>query len=124
MSPDTTDASITAALFRAIDARDSAAFASLLAEDAVFRFGSAPPVEGRDAIQASVEAFFGSIASLAHDVTRVVRDGDSLFCEGEVTYERHDGSTITLPFADVLDYDDNLIRHYKIYMDVAPLFAS
>ena len=124
MSPDSPDAMHTAALFRAIDARDSAAFASFLTEDAIFRFGSAPPVEGRNAIRDAVEAFFSSIAGLTHDVTKVVRDGDTLFCEGEVNYERHDGSTITLPFADVLDHEGDLIRRYKIYMDIAPLFAS
>ncbi|MBT8080899.1 MAG: nuclear transport factor 2 family protein [Gammaproteobacteria bacterium] len=122
-APDLIDTD-TAALFRAIDARDGAAFAAFLTDDAVFRFGSAPPVEGRDAIRASVEAFFGSIAGLSHRVTTVVRDGATLFCEGEVTYERHDGSTISLPFADVFDYEGDLIRHYKIYMDVTPLFAS
>jgi ketosteroid isomerase-like protein len=124
VSPDTPDAINPAALFRAIDARDGAAFVSFLTEDAVFRFGSAPPVDGRDAIKASVEAFFGSIAGLAHHVTKVVQDGDSLICEGEVTYERHDGSKVTLPFANVLDCEADLVRHYKIYMDATPLFAS
>lgn len=114
----------TGGLFAAIDARDSAAFVAYLTDGAVFRFGSADPVQGRDAIQAAVEAFFGSIAGLSHSIDRVVRDGDTLFCEGEVTYRRHNGSQVTLPFADVFEYRDGLIDAYKIYMDIAPLYAD
>ena len=111
-------------LFAAIDARDSAAFVSYLTDGAVFRFGSAEPVQGREAVRAAVDGFFGSIAGLSHNVVRTVRDGDTLFCEGEVTYQRHDGSEITLPFADVFEYADGLIDHYKIYMDIAPLYGT
>lgn len=111
-------------LFAAIDAQDSAAFVSYLTDGAVFRFGSAEPVRGREAIQAAVDGFFASIAGLSHTINRVVRDGDTLFCEGEVAYRRHDGTDITLPFADVFEYADDLIDHYKIYMDIAPLYAA
>jgi hypothetical protein len=97
----------TGGLFAAIDAKDGAAFVAYLTENAVFRFGSAPPVQGRDAIQAAVDAFFTTIAG----------------CEGVVTYTRHDGSEIALPFTDVFEYEGILIAHYKIYMDVAPLYA-
>lgn len=111
-------------LFAAIDAQDSAAFVSYLTDGAVFRFGSADPVQGRAAIQAAVEAFFGSIAGLSHRIDRALRNGDTLFCEGEVTYRRHDGTEISLPFADIFEYSDGLIGHYKIYMDIAPLYAD
>ena len=111
-------------LFAAIDAMDSAAFVSYLTDGAVFRFGSADPVQGREAIQAAVEGFFGSIAGLSHSIERTVRDGDVVFCEGEVRYRRHNGTEITLPFADIFDYADDLIDHYKIYMDIAPLYAE
>ena len=79
----------TGGLFAAIDARDGAAFVAYLTENAVFRFGSAPPVQGRDAIRAAVDGFFTTIAGCSH----------------------------------VMEYDGILIAHYKIYMDVAPLFA-
>lgn len=123
MSLGTAAGADTGGLFAAIDARDGAGFASYLTEDAIFRFGSAPSVQGRDAIQAAVEGFFSSIAGLSHTIARTLRQGDTLVCEGEVTYERHDGSTITLPFTDVFEYEGDLIAHYKIYMDIAPLYA-
>jgi hypothetical protein len=41
-----------------------------------------------------------------------------------VTYQRHDGSEISLPFTDIFEYDGDLIAHYKIYMDIGPLYAD
>jgi ketosteroid isomerase-like protein len=114
----------TGGLFAAIDANDAAAFVGFLTDDAVFRFGSAPPVRGRSAIQAAVDGFFGTIAGCSHNVRKVVESGSTLVCEGEVTYRRHNGTEITLPFADVFEYAGDLIGQYKIYMDVSPLYAE
>ena len=55
-------------LFAAIDAQDGAAFVGYLTDDAVFRFGSAPAVQGRSAVRAAVEGFFDSIAGLSQDL--------------------------------------------------------
>jgi ketosteroid isomerase-like protein len=114
----------TGGLFAAIDAKDGAAFVAYLTENAVFRFGSAPPVQGRDAIQAAVEGFFTTIAGCSHRIDNMLRQGDTVVCEGVVTYTRHDGSDIELPFTDVLEYEGILIAHYKIYIDIAPLLAD
>ena len=111
-------------LFTAIDAQDGAAFVGYLTDDAVFRFGSAPAVQGRSAVQAAVEGFFGSIKGLSHTIHKTLRQADTLVCEGEVTYTRQDGSTITIPFVNVFEYDGDLIARYKIYIDIAPLYAG
>ena len=111
-------------MFAAIDMKDGAAFVSFLTEDAVFRFGSAPPVQGRDAIQAAVEGFFTTIAGCSHEIAKSLRQDVTVVCEGEVTYQRHDGSSVTLPFTDIFEYDGELIAHYKIYIDIAPLYAG
>lgn len=111
-------------LFAAIDARDSERFVGFLADDARFRFGSAPVVEGRDAIRDAVEQFFQSIQALEHRIGQVIESGNTLVCEGEVVYTRHDGTTIGLPFADVFELAGDRITEYKIYMDINPLFAS
>ena len=111
-------------LFRAIDARDATAFVGFLTDDAVFRFGSAPAVTGREAIRAAVEDFFDSIADLSHAIHNTLRDGDTLVCEGIVTYTRLDGSRIAIPFANVFEYAGDLVAEYKIYIDIAPLYAT
>lgn len=119
-----TEQSMLHDLFAAIDSKDPAAFVEFLTEDGQFRFGSAPAAVGREAIAAAVGGFFETIAGLKHRVANAMREGDTLFCEGEVTYSRHDGSEIALPFADVFEMDGAQIASYKIYMDVGPLYAA
>ncbi len=111
-------------LFVSIDAMDTERFLGFIAPDAQFRFGSTPAVRGHAGIRAAVEDFFSSIAALSHELQRLVAEGDSAVCEGEVTYTRHDGSTITLPFCNVFEVKDGLISLYRIYIDVAPLYAA
>jgi len=111
-------------LFASIDAMDTESFLSFIAEDATFRFGSTPPVHGHVAIRAAVEGFFASFAALEHDLQRLVANDDAVVCEGEVTYTRHDGSTITLPFANVFEVDGGLISLYRVYIDIGPLYAG
>ena len=111
-------------LFVSIDAMDTEGFLGFIAPGAEFRFGSTPPVQGHDAIRAAVEGFFSSFAALNHKLQRQVADGEAVVCEGEVTYTRHDGSKITLPFCNVFEIDNGLITLYRIYIDVAPLYAA
>lgn len=113
-----------AGLFAAIDAKDTEQFLEYLSESPRFRFGSAPAVEGRAAVRDAVQAFFDSIAGLEHSLSASASVGTTLFTEGDVTYTRHDGSTITLPFADVFELRDGRIADYKIYMDIGPLYAG
>jgi hypothetical protein len=114
----------TADLFRAIDARDPAKFVSFLAPDASFRYGSAAPVAGREAIAQAVAGFFGTIQALEHRLLYQWQDAASRVCEGEVTYTRHNGSKITLPFVVVLRPRAGLIQDYRIYVDIAPLYGA
>jgi hypothetical protein len=57
-------------------------------------------------------------------VHKTLASGSTLVCEGEVTYRRQDDTEITLPFTDVFEYTDDLIAHYKIYIDIGPLYAQ
>ena len=114
----------TGDMFAAIDAQDGAAFVAYLTEDAIFRFGSAPPVQGRSSIQAAVEGFFATIAGCKHTIFNSLRQDDTVVCEGEVAYQRHDGREVILPFTDVLEYSGELISQYKIYIDISPLYAE
>ncbi len=111
-------------LFVSIDAMDTEGFLGFVAPDAEFRFGSAPPVQGRAAIEEAVGGFFASIAALSHELQRIVAKDDTVVCEGEVTYTRRDGGAVTLPFCNVFETKDGLISVYRIYIDIAPLYAA
>ena len=111
-------------LFASIDAMDTESFLRFIHKDATFRFGSSPAVTGHAEIRAAVEGFFSSFAALQHDLQKLIADGDAVACDGEVTYTKHDGSKITLPFVNVFEIDGGLISVYRIYIDIAPLFAE
>jgi limonene-1,2-epoxide hydrolase len=111
-------------LFASIDAMDTERFLSFIHEDASFRFGSSPAVRGHADIRKAVEGFFASFAALRHDVLRTVCADGAVVCEGEVTYTRHDGSKITLPFVNVFEVEGGLISLYRVYIDITPLYAA
>lgn len=111
-------------LFAAIDRKDTDAFLGFLTDDAQFRFGSAAAVRGAAAIRAAVDGFFSTINSSTHALTNTLTNESTLVCEGEVTYRRMNNSEVTLPFTNVFALDDKLISQYKIYIDIAPLFAE
>lgn len=111
-------------LFAVIDARDAAGFLSFLTPDAQFRFGNAPTITGFEAIGAAVEGFFAAIASCRHQLLRTWNGPEAVACEGVVTYTRHDGSTVTVPFANVFELRGAKITAYRIYIDNSPLFSA
>jgi len=111
-------------LFASIDAMDTESFLGFIAEDCRFRFGSSPPVTGRDGIRAAVNDFFSMFAGLRHDLHRVVADDNGIVCEGEVTYTHHDSRQVTVPFCNVFEAEAGLISLYRIYIDLGPVFAE
>jgi limonene-1,2-epoxide hydrolase len=111
-------------LFASIDEKNVKRFLRFLTDDATFRFGSAEPVNGHAEIREAVEGFFATITGSKHVLGTIIADGGTLVCEGEVTYTRHDGTEITLPFANIFEFEGDVIAHYKIYADAAPLYAE
>lgn len=115
----------TPKLFAAIDSMDARAFCRYLSEDGSFRFGNAPAVKGVGNIAAAVGGFFASIQGLRHQIANVwVPADDTVIAEGEVTYTRKNGSTLTVPFVNVFEMKGDLVDSYKIYIDIAQLYAA
>jgi ketosteroid isomerase-like protein len=111
-----------AQLFRDIDAKDVKAFAAYLTEDALFRFGNAPPVRGKEAVRDAVAAFFASVKALGHAVHGSWAHPDAVVMHGEVTYTRHDGSRLAVPFANVLKMEGSSIQEYHVFADASELY--
>ena len=110
-------------LFEAIDARDADGFVSFLAPDCLFRFGNAPEVRGAGEIRLHVEAFFNSIAGLAHRIEDVWDVPGGLVCHGWVSYARRDGTGLTVPFANVFRLGPAGITEYRIFADTSTLHS-
>jgi ketosteroid isomerase-like protein len=111
-------------LFDTVDRQDAEGFGMFFTEDGLFRFGNAPTVKGRSEISASVSQFFESIKALRHRILDTWRSGDVEICEVEVTYTRHDDTTVDLMAACLFRMQGDRIADYRIYMDISPLHAA
>ena len=110
-------------LFQSIDQMDAGKFATFINNEAEFRFGNSPPVVGKEEIRKAVEGFFGTIRGVKHRLLATWTHPDTVICQGEVTYTRHDSSQLTLPFVNIFGIKDNLIKDYLIYVDINPLYS-
>lgn len=113
----------TAAIFAAIDAFDPDQFVGHLTEDCTFRFANAEPAVGRAAIKEAVTGFFSSIDGLTHHIVEVFDVGDVSIAKINVEYVRKDGKHVTVPNADILVFEGDLVRDWQIYIDVTPVYA-
>jgi ketosteroid isomerase-like protein len=112
-----------ARVFADIDTFDPEKFVTHLTPDVVFRFANADPLVGRDAVRDGVAGFFSSIAGLSHRLLNCWDVGDTTIVQADVEYRRHDGKSVTVPNADILIFDGDLVRDWQIYIDLAPVFA-
>src|SRR5687767_321495 len=110
-------------IFETVDRMDAQAFANYFTEDGLFTFGNAPTVKGPSEITTAVEGFFASIKGLEHRMLETWSVPGVDVVEVEVTYTRHDGSTVDLTAACIFRGQDDLISDYRIYMDINPLYA-
>lgn len=106
-----------------VDRMDAAGFAAHLAEDARLRFGNAEPVVGRGAIETAIAGFFETIKDLRHKIVNEWDVGDVTILELEVTYTRLDDQQVPVPVVTIYQRGADLIEDYRIYLDLAPVFA-
>jgi hypothetical protein len=66
--------------------------------------------------------FFGAIASIRHELLGTWRGTMTAVCEGEVTFTRHDGSALRVPFVTVFDLCGERIAACRLYIDNSALF--
>jgi uncharacterized protein (TIGR02246 family) len=111
-------------VFQAADSFDPEEFARLLAEDVRFVFGNAEPLMGREAVVAGLRAFFSTIGGLRHRIVRSWQVDADTIAETEVTYRRLDGKEAGVVAVSIWrTRDDGLISDYRIFVDLAPVYA-
>lgn len=110
-------------LFKVIDEMDCEKFAAFLDENGEFKFGNASTVKGRAEIKKAVSQFFNSIHGLQHNIKQIWSVDSCVIVNGEVTYTRKNKTQITIPFMNLLEMNNGLIKNYQIFIDISPLFA-
>jgi ketosteroid isomerase-like protein len=111
-------------LLGAIDVGDIARICTLLSPDICLRFGNDEPVHGLADVSARIAGLLSAVSALSHELCETWVHTDTVICEVEITYERRDGSRITLPCVDVFRLSNGLIADYRAYMDINPLFTA
>ena len=99
-------AQIAAALFRAMNAQDPAAFAALLARGAVFHFPGTAPVEGAARIEKFIKILFFNYPALAFEVRRVIADECCAAVEWANEGTSRDGSPYRNAGVTVIELDE------------------
>jgi hypothetical protein len=69
-----------------------------------------------------VGGFFGSVKGIHHELSASWEEEDMIICHGTVTYTRHDSTMLSVPFANILVVDGDLINKYLVFVDVSELF--
>ena len=112
-------------MFRDIDRMDADAWAAYLAPDAVMRFGNAEPVHGREACRDALAGFYDTISGLRHEIAEQWQQDSATIVEATVTYTRTDGRDVPVPVVTIYRTNaDDLIADYRVYIDLAPVFAE
>lgn len=107
-----------------IDALDMDRFLSFFAPDCTMGFGSYPLVHGLEGVRAMIAPVFAGVAGMRHQRLGLWIDDDATVARGEVTYTRHDRSTVTIPFMTHFVFAEGRIRSTHVYIDIAPLYAQ
>jgi hypothetical protein len=109
-------------LFAHGEAFDTGGFIDFFSDQPMCQFGNAAACQGKEAIRACFAALFGGLQALYHDIRAMWEVGDVVFVEMDVTYWRKDGSSVTLPCADLFRFDADKIQEFRVFMDASPVF--
>ena len=110
-------------LFSDIDSMEPERFTAHLADDVVMRFGNAEPVRGKAAVHDAWAAFCDGLDGVSHPPGRRWESEQGTVAEADVSYTRKDGTTVTVPVVTIYRSSGELIDDYRIFIDLAPLFA-
>jgi len=109
-------------VYQSIDQANANKFASYITPEGSFRFANHPAVAGRKEVEDFVEGFFKSLKSIRHSHLESWESGNAIFVNGTVTYTRHNGTILALPFSCTWKMKDQLINEYLIFIDSSDLY--
>jgi len=99
-------------------------FAELFAPDGKLVFANGDPMIGPAAIEAGVSGFFETIKGLRHAIVSEWHEQGDTVLELGVTYDRLDGKQVSIPVVTIFHRrNDGLIDDYRVFFDLAPVYA-
>lgn len=119
-----TKSEIVRQMFQAGESMNVENFVKFYTDDAHYQFSNFPVAYGPQGIKESSVAFLEMVAKVYHHITNMWEVGDTVICEMEVTYIRHDGKVFTLPCCDTIVFKGDKVQELRIYMDISPVFET
>ncbi len=113
--------SLVSAVYQSIDNSDAVNFASFITPNGIFRFANIPAVKGNKAIEEFVEGFFKSLKGISHSNLESWSAENVIFVIGNVKYNRHNNTSLEVPFSCTWKMKDGLIDEYLIFTDNSEL---
>jgi len=107
--------------FRADSNLDPDGFLTGLTPDCRFLLGGLAPVEGHAAIRTMLVRTFAAFSAVRHRLRRAFEGAEVLSYEATVTYTLRDGRMVPADYVNVLDFAGDLVRTYRIYIDLSVL---
>ena len=114
-------------VFATMDAGDLDGLVAHMTDDVTTQFGNQAEVFGTTAFRALFTEFGQIISGLRHEVLdlwHAVEDFDAWVVRLSVTYRLLDGKSVTLPCCNVFRMRGDLIRDYRVYMDIGPVLSG
>lgn len=110
-------------LFRKLDVATSLNY---YADDAVYRYGSYPPVIGKQAIEQSANSsHLDFIEKMEFNVLQTWEEGNTVIAKMELPHKLKDGRELVLPCLDVVTFnDEGMVKEFLVYIDSSPLFQQ
>jgi len=100
-------------------------FARFYHDDALYQFSNFPPAHGPRGIIDSSQAFLAKVKAIDHQIRNMWKvSDDTVVCEMDVVYARHDGKIFKLPCCDTIRIQDGKVRELRIYMDITQVLAD
>ena len=115
------DAEYIRAYFHEVDQMNPVGLLAWYGDEGRFRFANQDAVQGKPAIKAILEAFYGSIRSMRHQEQGVWVNETSGAMEAYVHFTTQDGRDLILPAVSVLRVENGLVQDFRFVMDASPL---
>jgi hypothetical protein len=68
--------------------------------------------------------FCETVDGVRHELVETFEKGNATVVEADVTYTLKDGREVTVPVVTIYRASGELIDDYRIFIDVAPVFAE
>ena len=108
----------------AIDDKDVEKYGSYLTDDCEMYQNNEEPIGGKAAIVKGLAEYWTTFDSLEHDLLNIYGTDAGFALEALNHYERKDGKKVTVRAVALTDRnEEGLVRRFRFYTDVTPVFA-